>query len=131
MRHGLLLLAHGARNPEWARPFIQLASQLQALRPQDPVAVAYLEFMSPDLDTAGQSLVASGCTRVDVLPAFLGSAGHVLRDIPPRLQALREAHPQVEWVLHAALGEQAAVINAMALAAHQLIEQSPQAPAAN
>jgi sirohydrochlorin cobaltochelatase len=33
--------------------------------------------------------VAAGCTRVDLLPLFLGSGGHVRKDLPRLLDELR------------------------------------------
>ena len=115
MTEGLLLFAHGARDPAWARPFETVAERLRAARPGTPLALAYLEFMSPGIEEAAEQLAAAGCTRVHVLPLLLGTGGHVRRDIPPLLDRLRERHGDaVEWLLHAALGEQDAVLQAIA-----------------
>jgi sirohydrochlorin cobaltochelatase len=107
---GLLLLAHGARRPEWARPFELLAD---GLRGDGPVQLAFLEFMAPDLPTAVDLLVAQGCTQIELIPCFLGGAGHVLRDVPPLLETARARHPDLQLRLHGALGEQPAMIAAM------------------
>ncbi|WP_395700842.1 sirohydrochlorin chelatase [Aquabacterium sp.] len=122
---GLLLFAHGARDPQWARPFEAVAAQCRARAPGRPVQLAFLEFMSPGLVAAGAQLAAAGCRRVDVLPLFLGAGGHVRKDIPALMAQLMAEHPQVQWTLHPAVGEAAAVIDAMAqvaLAAAQLPE---------
>lgn len=111
---GLLLFAHGARDPAWARPFEIVAERVRAARPGVPLALAYLEFMSPGIDEAASSLVDAGCTRVHVLPLFLGTGGHVRRDVPVLLDGLRARHGSaVEWLLHAPLGEHDAVLQAM------------------
>ncbi|WP_422013778.1 sirohydrochlorin chelatase [Roseateles sp.] len=111
---GLLLFAHGARDAAWAKPFELVAARLRAARPDTPLALAYLEFMSPGVEAAAETLVAAGCTRVHVLPLFLGTGGHVRRDIPPLLDHLRARHGHaVEWRLHPALGEHDAVLQAM------------------
>jgi sirohydrochlorin cobaltochelatase len=111
---GLLLFAHGARDPAWARPFEIVTERLRASRPGTPLAMAYLEFMSPDIETAAGQLVVAGCTRVHVLPLFLGTGGHVRRDVPLLLDRLRERYGDtVEWLLHAPLGEQEAVLQAI------------------
>jgi sirohydrochlorin cobaltochelatase len=115
MTEGLLLFAHGARDPAWARPFEIVAERLRAARPGTPLALAFLEFMAPDMEQAADQLAAAGCTRVHVLPLFLGTGGHVRRDVPPLLDRLRERHGDaVEWLLHAPLGEQEAVLQAIA-----------------
>ncbi|MBW8847876.1 MAG: CbiX/SirB N-terminal domain-containing protein [Burkholderiales bacterium] len=121
--NGLLLFAHGARDPAWARPFEVIAERLRAARPDTPLAMAYLEFMSPGIEEAAEQLAAAGCTRVHVLPLFLGTGGHVRRDIPPLLDRLRERHGDaIEWLLHAPLGEQDAVLQAIGDACLAVIE---------
>jgi sirohydrochlorin cobaltochelatase len=114
---GLLLFAHGARDPAWAAPFEAVATQLRTLRPQAEVRLAFLEFMAPTMAEAGAALAAAGCTHVDVLPLFLGAGGHVRKDVPGLLERLRAAHPGVAFTLHPAIGEHPAVIAAMAAAA--------------
>jgi sirohydrochlorin cobaltochelatase len=112
---GLLLFAHGARDPAWARPFEEVARRIAAERPGLPVALAYLEFMAPDIEAAGDSLAAQGCRRIHIVPMFLGGGGHVRRDVPPLVERLRERYGDaVQWLLHPAIGEQDAVMQAMA-----------------
>ena len=111
---GLLLFAHGARDPQWAQPFQAVAARCtQALGPQR-VALAFLEFMTPDLVSAGKQLVAGGCQRVDVVPLFLGAGGHVRKDIPVLMARLQAEHPDVQFALRPAIGEADPVIRAMA-----------------
>jgi len=121
MKDGLLLFAHGARDPRWAAPFQDVAARVRAARPGVPVRLAFLEFMVPDLREAGRQLAAEGCTRVEVLPLFLGAGGHVRKDLPALLAELGRAHPGVAWQLHPAVGELDPVIAAMADAAVQLV----------
>jgi len=118
---GLILFAHGARDPRWAVPFEAVAARLRAQRPQLQVQLAFLELMSPDLATAGAALAAAGCRRVQVLPMFLGTGGHLRRDLPPMVEQLRTTHPQVQWQLQAAVGEHPLVGEAMAAAALALL----------
>lgn len=111
---GLLLFAHGARDPAWARPFEAVAERLRLARPQTPLVLGFLEFMAPSIAEAAAELARLGCRRVHVLPLFLGTGGHVRRDIPPLLDTLRERHGDtIEWVLHPPLGEHEAVLQAM------------------
>lgn len=118
-RRGLLLFAHGARDPAWALPFEDVARRIRARQPDLPVTLAFLEFMTPAIVAAGEALVAQGCARVEVVPLFLGAGGHVRKDLPVLLEQLRAAHPQVQWRLRPAIGEVDSVVEAMALAALQ------------
>ncbi len=117
---GLLLFAHGARDPRWAEPFEAVARRVALHEPQWHVVLAYLEFMQPTLADAGEGLVRAGCSRVDIVPLFLGAGGHVRKDLPALLERLAAAHPAVQWQLQRAIGEVGAVIDAMALAAVQM-----------
>ena len=110
----LILFAHGARDPRWSAPFEAVAAQLRALQPARSVRLAYLEFMNPDLATAGAELVTAGARTIDIVPMFLGAGGHVRQDLPRQLEALRAAYPGTRFTLHPPIGEIEAVTRAMA-----------------
>ncbi len=114
---GLLLFAHGARDPRWALPFEAVAARCRTQRGGDRVVLAFLEFMAPDLVAGGNTLVAAGCNAVDVVPLFLGAGGHVRKDLPLLLARLQQAHPDVRFTLRPAVGEAAALVEAMAAVA--------------
>ena len=111
---GLILFAHGARDPRWAAPFEAVAARVRAQRPAAAVRLAYLEFMSPTLPEAGAQLAAAGCREVAVLPMFLGAGGHVRKDLPLLMEQMRAAQPGVTFTLRAAVGETDSVVAAMA-----------------
>ena len=115
-KHGLLLFAHGARDAGWAAPFEAVAAQVRAASPATPLALAYLEFMAPDLVGAGTLLADAGCTAIDVVPLFLGAGGHVRKDVPALLQRLRGMRPQLAVTLRDAIGADPRVVDAMAQA---------------
>jgi sirohydrochlorin cobaltochelatase len=120
---GLILFAHGARDPRWAAPFEAVARQILQQQPDLKLRLAYLELMTPSLQDAGAELCAAGCRQVDVLPMFLGTGGHLRKDLPPMMDRLRELHPSVCWRLHAAVGEQPHVREAMAATALALLTE--------
>ncbi|MEO8060674.1 MAG: CbiX/SirB N-terminal domain-containing protein [Burkholderiales bacterium] len=117
MQRGLILFAHGARDPRWSLPFEAVAKRVRDRDPQLEVQLAFLEFMAPAIVDAGQTLAQAGCTRVDVVPLFLGAGGHVRKDLPLLLDELARLHPQVRWQLRSAIGEVDSVVDAMAQAA--------------
>jgi sirohydrochlorin cobaltochelatase len=120
MKNGLILFAHGARDPRWAAPFESVAAEVRQLKPQTCVQLAYLEFMQPNLTEAAAQLAGQGCTQIDVLPMFLGSGGHVRQDLPKLLAQIQQAFPTVPVRLHPAIGEVGSVTTAMARAAVEL-----------
>jgi len=113
-KQALVLFAHGARDPRWAIPFERLAERAREMQPGTQVSLAFLELMSPRLPERVDELVRSGVTHVSVVPVFLGQGGHVLRDLPPLLDELREKYPQLEIRLSKAVGEDESVQESIA-----------------
>ena len=105
------MLALRARKAE---PFEAVAARLRQLRPQAEVRLAFLEFMTPDLATAVDALVARGVDAIVVAPVFLAAGGHVLRDLPDRLAAIATRHPGLSVRVEPALGSLPTVLDAMA-----------------
>ena len=121
-KRGLLLFAHGARDPRWAKPFEAVTERVRGFDAAVMVQLAFLEFMSPSLIDAGSALAAAGCERIDVVPLFLGVGGHVRNDLPTLLAELAATHPAVQWQLQATIGARDSVIEAMARAAVELAD---------
>ncbi|HKU45595.1 MAG TPA: CbiX/SirB N-terminal domain-containing protein [Burkholderiales bacterium] len=113
MKSGIVLFAHGSRDPEWARPFEAIAAQLSQ---QFLVRVAYLETMRPSLAEAVAALAEAGARSIRVVPVFFGAGGHVKEDLPRLVAEAKRAHPAVKLTLEAPIGEQPAVIAAIAKA---------------
>ncbi|MFM0521948.1 CbiX/SirB N-terminal domain-containing protein [Caballeronia jiangsuensis] len=111
--HGIILFGHGARDPRWAEPFERLVVKLRGLR-GGPVLLAFLELMSPDLPAAVAQLAADGCDAITVVPVFFGQGGHVRKDLPEIVEKCRAAHPDVVISCATAVGEDDAVLDAVA-----------------
>jgi len=111
---GIVLFAHGARDPEWSRPFEAIRDRVRAQRPEYPITLAYLEIMPPTLDEAIASLADEGASSVTVFPLFMAQGGHLKKDIPRILDAVRAAHPHLPIALEAALGDVPELLDAIA-----------------
>lgn len=114
MKHALVLFAHGARDLRWAEPFQRLQKIVEGQQPDVTVSLAFLEFMTPSLPELVQQLAQSGCSDVTVVPVFFGQGGHVLRDLPVMVEQLKADYPQIKLNVAAAVGEDSAVLNAIA-----------------
>lgn len=116
--HGLVLFGHGARDARWREPFERLADKLRAARiaagDTAPVVLAFLELMEPDLPTAAANLVASGCDVMTIVPVFFGQGGHIRKDLPLIIEQCRDAFPAVDIRCAVAVGEDDAVLDAVA-----------------
>jgi len=111
---GLILFAHGARDPLWAAPLTRLRERIALAAPDNPIEVAFLEIMAPDLPTAAERLIAAGCSALSIVPIFLGQGGHVRRDLAQLVSQLVRAHPEIPVHCATAVGEDASVLDAIA-----------------
>ena len=111
MKDGIVLFAHGSREPGWAKPFENIARQLSG---KFLVELAYLERMKPSLDEAVAALASKGAQRVRIVPVFLGEGGHIKEDLPKLAAAARARHPALEIVLETTIGERAEITDAIA-----------------
>lgn len=114
MTTGIVLLAHGSRDPGWSAPFERLAGRVRDRRGAAGVAVAYLEIAPPTLDEAVASLVAAGAAEIVVVPLFLAPGGHVRRDLPQMIDAVRARYPGVTVRVLPTIGEAEALLDALA-----------------
>jgi sirohydrochlorin cobaltochelatase len=111
LKAGIVLVAHGSRDPEWSQPFERIAASLAQKLPAVSVGLAYLEH-GPSLDETVSMLFAKGVGSIRVVPAFLGQGSHVKEDLP-RLVA-QSARPGLSLSLDRSIGEQSRVIEAIA-----------------
>ena len=76
---GLILFAHGARDPRWAIPFEAVAERVRAARPGVPVRLAFLEFMAPNLPEYAvlfHGVVMAGGTITTINPTYTAPEVH-------------------------------------------------------
>ena len=111
---GIVLFAHGARDPEWAGPFVAIRDAVRRQRPENPIVLAFLESMQPTLEEAVAELVDEGASSVMVFPLFMAQGGHLKGDVPQLLERLRAAYPNVPIAIEAALGDVPEITNAIA-----------------
>ncbi len=132
---GILLFAHGSRDPLWKRPIEAVAAQIAHSKPALPVACAYLELCEPSLADAASSMISQlqanaiknvaasaystrtfgqNPLKIRVLPMFLGMGKHAREDLPELAAQLRAAHPEVEFEIAPAVGEDERVTQLLA-----------------
>ncbi|MDZ4075957.1 MAG: CbiX/SirB N-terminal domain-containing protein [Hylemonella sp.] len=111
---GLILFAHGSRDPQWRAPMEAVAVRAAALEAAAVVRCAYLELMAPDLPACAAEMVAQGLTAITIVPMFLGVGRHAREDLPLLVAELRRLHPQVHFELRPAIGEDERVVDMLA-----------------
>jgi len=111
---GIILFAHGSRDPQWCSPIEAVAAQVRLREPGTPVSCAYLELCAPTLPEAAMNLIAAGARHIRIFPLFFGIGKHAREDLPLLVAQIRAAHPDVEVELLPAAGERAELTALMA-----------------
>jgi sirohydrochlorin cobaltochelatase len=110
----IILFAHGARDPEWARPFHRIQALIRTRLPGTPIELAFLEMMKPNLSSAIDAVVAQGVTAITVVPLFMAQGGHLREDVPRLIQQIKQSHPSVAVSLTSPIGEVEAILHQIA-----------------
>lgn len=104
-KRGIILLAHGSRDPQWREPIEAVAAQIRAVAPGTPVQCAYVELCAPSLPEAATSLIAEGAHYIRVFPLFFGVGKHAREDLPRLVDEIRATHPGIDVELLPTAGE--------------------------
>ncbi len=102
---GVIVFAHGSRDPLWRSPVEAIAQAIGAADPAVHTGCAYLELCEPDLPSAAAELVAQGVQHIRALPLFFGMGKHARDDLPLLMQQLQAQHPHVVFERMATVGE--------------------------
>jgi sirohydrochlorin cobaltochelatase len=119
---GVVLFAHGSRDPLWRLPIDAVAEHIKGQWPDMSVTVAFLELTPPDLTSSVEQMMKQGLSHVRIVPMFLGVGRHAREDLPQIVRGLSEAYPQMHFELAPAIGEHPAMT---ALMAHIAVGHSP------
>ena len=111
---GVILFAHGSRDPLWRLPIDAVAEDMTRRWPHMSVACAFLELTTPDLATTVEALMMQGKNHLRIVPMFLGVGRHAREDLPKLVSELTEAYPQVQFELLPSIGEHPAMTRLMA-----------------
>lgn len=116
---GVILFAHGSRDPQWHRPIEAVAERIRTNDPTRIVVCAYLELSQPDLPTAAATLIGQGVQHIRIVPLFLGMGKHAREDLPAITAALRAQHRTTAFELCPAVGENPLLLDTLCTIALQ------------
>ena len=113
MSTAIVLFAHGSRDASWRAPFEAILNEVTA-RHDGPVALAFLEHMTPDFSETVSNLVALGATQIRVVPLFLAAGGHIRSCLPRLVSQAQSDHDNVHFSVLPPLGDSPVLIRAFA-----------------
>ncbi len=89
----VLLIAHGSRRPDANADLVRLAGMLRPRLPDEIIEIAYLELAAPTIPEGLERCLASGATRIRMLPFFLSAGSHVTQDLEAFRAEFAKVHP--------------------------------------
>lgn len=108
----LLLVAHGSRRQQSNNEVTELAEKLRDSC-HDEYKIVYsgfLELASPSIPEGIQNCINDGATRITILPYFLNSGRHVVKDVPDIVVAAKNRHPDTDFRVAPHLGASALMV---------------------
>ena len=115
--NALLLFSHGSLLCGAGEALNAHAERLRARGTWDYVGVGYLNYSEPTFADAADTAVNAGATQITVLPYFLAPGYFVTKSLPETVDAARQAHPDIEFVIAPPLGKSESLVDALLLAA--------------
>ena len=87
--HAVLIVAHGSKVKETNSTMEMYTEALKRKAPETQFEKAYLQLMTPSVETAIDALYEKGIRELTVFPFFLFQGNHILEDIPAVLSQLK------------------------------------------
>ena len=116
----VLLIAHGSRHVPANEDLILMAGRIAGSGEYPIVEAAFLELAAPDIAEGGARCVERGASLVLMVPYFLSSGVHLIRDLTAARDALIARHLAVEFRLGPPLGPDPLLDELVARRARQL-----------
>jgi sirohydrochlorin cobaltochelatase len=113
-KNAIILFGHGSRDAMWHLPIQAVAERIRVTSPTTTVTCAYLELTEPPLGAAAAGLIESGVSSITILPMFLGVGRHAREDLPALIAELKQNHPNTNFQVQPAVGENTAVLDLLA-----------------
>ena len=107
---GLILLAHGSKDPKWGKSFENLAV---GAGPNLHLQLAYMDLVEPSLFSVTKQLSNNGIKKIKILPLFMSSGGHIDKDIPKLVKELKVKFPSIDFEILPPIGEHPKVVSSM------------------
>lgn len=121
----IVIAGHGSRDPDAVREFEMLVAMVKEGAPGHAVSHGYLEFSSPTIAQAVNTVLETGARTVAVVPGVLLAAGHAKNDMPSELLALAREHPTIDFHFGATLNLHPRLLQ---LAQERIIAAEAQSP---
>ncbi|ARU61490.1 sirohydrochlorin chelatase [Tumebacillus avium] len=128
MKHAILLVGHGSRDPEGNQELLAFAKRVETeLSHEFPIVeTCFLEFAAPSIAKGIDTCVARGAEKVTLVPVILFGAGHSKLHIPHEIDEAKERHPHVNFSYGKPIGVHAKALDILTSRLDQAGFSAPQ-----
>lgn len=109
----LILIAHGSKDSKWRKPFEKMSDEIGKEVGAKNVSLCYMGSAEPSLEKVVEKAVKNKVSSFKVLPLFMAGGGHVDKDIPEQIAAIKEKHSNIDIKLLGAIGEHPLIYGAI------------------
>lgn len=111
MATAYLFVAHGSREEEGNRAFLDLIEDLRKRHPRQLIEMAYLDVLPPSIPEGIETCLKKGAREVVILPLMIFPGRHVSRDIPRMIEEASQRRPGVIFRYAGALFEDRGLVD--------------------
>ena len=104
MKQAVLLVGHGSKLKGSDEAIKRVAEALNRIEPETFVQTAFLDIQSPDIQEGIQICLHQGADEVIVIPYFVQTGRHVVKDIPDLVSQAKSRFPSKRILLGGYLG---------------------------
>ena len=106
---GIIILGHGSRLESANSVIPSLIESMRNKLNHGDIVPAYLHLARPGLSESIEDLISRGHRDIIIVPFFLLSGNHVIRDIPEAVEEEISRNPHVNFKITRSLGEDARI----------------------
>jgi sirohydrochlorin cobaltochelatase len=111
--NGLLLFSHGSLLCGAGQALDEHAERLRGGGEFALVEVGYLNYSEPEFDEGVAKLIDAGATHITIVPYFLVPGYFVTVSLPQKLDGIKRAYPNVQFIIADPLGSDELLADAL------------------
>jgi len=95
MSVGIIILAHGSREPETEKTMEEIVNKVRDKTSNGSIRMAYFQFVKPSLEDSVREFIEEGVKEINIIPYFLFPGVHIREDVPLALGEIKREYPGV------------------------------------
>ncbi|UMZ73133.1 sirohydrochlorin chelatase [Natranaerofaba carboxydovora] len=99
----IVLLGHGSKKEDANNILKDLAKMLEK-ESEHPIYSSFLQFTSPTLEDTIEEISKTEVNNITVVPVFLFPGIHLTKDIPKKIDELKEKYPSTSFQIADPIG---------------------------